>query len=109
MNITKFRQDLQSGMTIEETCQKHHVTFQQAITVLHANHTRKLRSRNKTHEVVEHHIQRNNGYMVRKRINGKQTYFGRYKTMETAVIVRDYLDEHGWNKENLKRIQEKIR
>lgn len=38
------------------------------------------------------------GYRISKKFNGKQKSFGRYPTVEEAVIERDRLIENGWVK-----------
>lgn len=38
------------------------------------------------------------GYRISKKFNGKQKSFGRYPTIEEAVIERDRLIENGWVK-----------
>lgn len=40
----------------------------------------------------------NGGFRITKRINGKQEYFGTYKTMDEAIKVRDTLIKNGWKK-----------
>ena len=113
MNIKAFQNDLQNGLSIEECCNKHHVTLEYAFKVIHKwqidkNKKQKRTRKQEKYPTVESNIQRNHGYMVRKTINGKQQYFGRYPTLETARTVRDYLEENGWNKENLQKIKERI-
>lgn len=39
-----------------------------------------------------------NSFQVVKRINGKQEYFGSYKSLEEAIKVRDELIKKGWKK-----------
>ena len=41
---------------------------------------------------------RNEAYRVQKRVNGKTTYFGRYKTREEAEERVRELEENGWKK-----------
>lgn len=44
------------------------------------------------------HIFKNrNKYMIMKRVNSKNEYFGRFDTLEEAKIYRDFLEEHDWD------------
>lgn len=38
-------------------------------------------------------------YYIKKTITGQQYIFGYYNTKNAAIRVRDYLEEHNWNKE----------
>lgn len=111
--VKAFQNDLQNGLSIEECCNKHNVTLEYAFKVIHKwqmkqNKKQKRTRKQEKYPTVESNIQRNHGYMVRKTINGKQQYFGRYKTLTEARQVKAYLEKHGWTQENLKRVKEMI-
>ena len=114
MNIREFQQDLNNGMTIEEACCKHKVTFQQAFNILHykdVNKDKINRRRNPKGNCGEPYIrydEKSGTYMLRKKVNKKFTYFGRYKTLEDAVLVRDYMMTHGWYKNRLNSIRKEL-
>lgn len=38
------------------------------------------------------------GFIIQKRINGTNKYFGIYKTLEEAIVVRDKLEANNWEK-----------
>jgi hypothetical protein len=39
-----------------------------------------------------------NEYCIQKTVDKELLYFGRYKTLEDAIKVRDYLEKYGWSK-----------
>lgn len=43
----------------------------------------------------------NNAYNIIKSVHNKQEYYGRYNTLEEAVLVRDKLKEFNWDKDRL--------
>lgn len=109
--LTEFQQDLREGMTINDALIKHELTFKQACDTLHGYRIRRKKQPNNHCDsfTKEKYITYNRKkYLVRKNTNGKERYYGRYTTLEEAVIVRDYLEEHGWTKHNLKVIKERL-
>lgn len=42
-------------------------------------------------------------YHIQKHINRKLVYFGRYPTLEDAIIARQYFEEHDWNPEDVSK------
>ena len=47
-------------------------------------------------------------YRVSKVIQGTKTHFGLYDDMETAVYVRDKLEENNWSPQTYKKIREEL-
>lgn len=44
------------------------------------------------------HFQKSTGnYFISKKVEGVQTHFGTYSTLEEAINYRDYFIEHNWN------------
>ena len=116
MNIREFQQDLNQGMTIEDACRKHKVTFKRAFEILHYKDVNKdkikrptpRRPLGNTGEPYIRYDEKSGTYMLRKKVNKKFTYFGRYKTLEDAVQVRDYMMTHGWYKHRLDSIRKEL-
>lgn len=51
----------------------------------------------KTKDKPNRYITKNgSGYRIKKSINGHETSFGSYKTLEEAIVVRDALEENNW-------------
>ena len=94
-----FQYDLKNGLTIDEACQKHDVTLKYAFENLPkaARMPKRIRNRrsNSRQYIIEHHGK----YVLRKAIEGKTEYFGRYDKITDAVKVREYCKKHGWRKE----------
>ena len=110
--VLDFQNDLQKGMTIEHALQKHNLTLQTVWQELH--YTPRGTIKQKQHKkqqtnTGEKYITKNGGkYLVRKTVNKKYKYFGRYDTLEDAVLVRDWMCEHDWNKSRLKALRRRL-
>lgn len=50
----------------------------------------------------------NGKYVIQKSINGKSSYFGTYKSLKTAQLVRNELIKCNWDKKQLNKIKNKI-
>ena len=108
MTLTEFQQDLRDGMTIHDALVKHELTFNEAVRYLHGyvKPKQKRNTRRKT-GTGEKYITYNQGkYLIKRRVNGKEQYFGRYNTLEDAVKMREYCEEHGWYKHRVKGYRE---
>lgn len=46
--------------------------------------------------------------LYKKRVKDKDVYYGAYKTLEDAIKVRDYFEEHGWLKNNVDKVCEVV-
>ena len=113
MNLITVRNDLQKGLTIEETCLKYNISFQEMFTMFHGYErnqvslptpkcTRVTRS-------PEHYIYiRDNTYAVRKQIKGKTKIFGTYNSIEDAIKVREALKIDGWHQTHVDQICDKL-
>ena len=103
MGIEEFQQDLRDGMSLEKALTKHNLSFKEAVDVVHKPITKSIRKRKPYHKrnlyrnVDKNIAQRGDAFYLRKLINGKHTWGGSYNTLEEALKVRNYLDEHGWN------------
>ena len=98
----KFQEDLQNGMSIEDACTKHQISFKEAFENMERPHIRGHRtvSQMKTQRKSrsgEQYIQRiKKRYCIYRKINGKHMYFGAYSTLRDAVKIRDCLVKEGW-------------
>ena len=102
--------DLRAGLTLEETLTKHSTNLREIFKDFHDypqyRRPRKPKKKTITKREEWRYIQptRFNSYSVRKTSNGKQSYYGCYKTFEDAKKVREALIADGWNKEHLPQI-----
>ena len=116
MNIREFQDDLNNGMSISDACCKHKVSFKRAFEILHFKDTNQDKRKRPTPrrplgncgEAYIRYDEKSGTYMLRKKVNKKFTYFGRYKTLEDAVLVRDYMMTYGWRKNRLKSIRKEL-
>ncbi len=111
--LSKFRQDLQAGMTISEACTKHNITLHEAFQQIRNRNYEKKNRRywgGKETSTGQTYISRTSKgtYFIRKTVNGKYRHFGTYRTLEDAVLVRDYLIKHGWYHQRLNSICKKL-
>lgn len=109
--MQQFQEDLRKGMTIQEACTKYGITLDYAFKHMPKTKTRKRnrkitkkqgrprRHKNKIPYIScnEKNITCRYGkYFLRKRIRNKERVYGTYETLEDAVKIRDYCNEHGW-------------
>ena len=109
MNRSLLREDLKK-LSIEEVCEKHKLSFGEVVEIMAKNQPRKPKKRKMGyHSTGERYISYyNKRYMLRRRINGKFRSFGGYMTLEDAIKMRDYLDEHGWHSKRVPNIRKKL-
>lgn len=107
MNIREFQSDLHH-MTLEQALIKHNTNLKTVFHILHYKDTAQGKKGGNTGEMYIRYDEKSKSYMLRKNVNGKYTYFGRYKTLEDAVRVRDYMMTHGWYRHRLKSIRKKL-
>lgn len=115
IDIIGFQQDLLDGMTINDACLKHEISFKEAVMLAHGQPSRKTKKvrHKKNHRGVtvspaQYIYIRNNTYAVRKSVNGKMKMFGTYNSMEDAIRMRDALKADGWHQTHVDRICEKL-
>ena len=115
--LQKFQTDLQCGMSIDEACRKHKISFKYACDNLPRAYGKRKRNypanrkpAQKPRRPVQKEkyiMERNGHYYLRKYMKtskkkrGKGVAFGTYKSMEDAVKVRDYCIEHGWKQHSI--------
>ena len=104
--MKEFQEDLRNGMTLEDALKKYGLTFGEAV-----HQCNRLTSPVGTRHQKYHHIYRNakkHEFKVERQIN-KKRYTIVVMGLENAVTVRDYLDTHGWNSENVEYVKRKVR
>ena len=96
MNTNKIRQQLQNGTTIQEVCQQYHISFKELCNLfLSRGCTTDKSSTGKLY------ISFNQGrYILRK--NG--VHYGSYRSLDDAVLVRDYMIMNGWYRSRLDNV-----
>ena len=111
VNISELKKDMRSYMTIEEVLQKHSVSFADAVRLCSKTQSRKPNGKGKPQRVYERTdaekiYKYGRKFVIKKKVDGKQRWFGSYKTIEDAVKVRDYMNENGWEHTKVKAIRE---
>lgn len=102
MELDDLQDDIRNGMKLEDALIKHNLTLKDAFDMVHKPLTVKTRKKPYRRPNVYKHIEKSisrkgDAYHVRKHINGKTVWGGAYSSLEDARLVRDFLDEHGWN------------
>ena len=102
--VITFQNDLRNGMTLEDALQKHGLSFKEACILCHKTTSIRGTRNGEYHHIYKHFDGR---FRVSREVN-KKRYTVMVGTLENAVIIRDYLDMHGWNEENVKYVKEKL-
>ena len=90
-----IRYDLRNGNTIEEVCQKYHLTFAELVDTMMFHdqpHIKQGKTSKKSRYIRKYHGS-GHYYIVRG-----STHYGTYKSFNDAVKIRDWLSRHGWDK-----------
>ena len=106
--LKAFQNDLQDGMTLEDACRKHQISFKYACDNMGKIQKKKIRPRNTSSTYAGEYIQERNGkYFVRKyvpsckRKNSSTVMFGTYNSLEDAIKMREHCKKHGWKKRSV--------
>ena len=115
-----FREDLRSGMSINEACSKYHCSFEEAFKNM-SNHRRKPKRVKKVKKVknpIQYTPKKYIGcletgsgdkyYTIRKSIKGTTKVFGTYCSLDDALRVRDELIRIGWKQRSVDAICERL-
>ena len=98
-NEETIRKQLKDGVSIDDVCRKHSLTFKQLLDILRF-YDNPVRTR-KHRKGWTHISQTPQGSFI---ITKDSTHYGTFNTLRDAQRVRDYFREHGWNKNKLDKI-----
>lgn len=102
-NEETIRKQLQDGVSIDEVCRKHSLTFKQLLDILRF-YDNPVRTRN--HRKGWTYIsQTSQGSFI---ITKDSTHYGTFNTLRDAQKVRDYFREYGWCKDDLDKACESV-
>lgn len=95
-----FREELRdTNLSLDELLRKHQLSLESAFM---EHKPVGEGGQRRTHCTPYLNIRREGRvYIIRKRIKAKDMYYGRYNSLEEAVMVRDKLIEFNWDKERL--------
>ena len=103
--LRQFQWDLQDGMSIEDACRKHQISFKEACDNMPKIQKKKIKPRNTSPTYASEYIQERNGkYFVRKYVpstkqkKSSTVMFGTYNSLEDAIKMREHCKKHGWKK-----------
>ena len=96
MNSKKIRSQLQSGMTIDQVCHEHQITFPELLRLMsklgnEKKNKKEFHSRPTGQLYISEHYGK---YIIRK----NKKHFGTYRSLEDAVRVRDWFMCQRWDK-----------
>ena len=95
--LQAFQNDLQDGMTIEDACTKHQISFKYACDNMGKIYKKKILPKKASCTFASEYIQTRNGkYFLRKYLNGSTKMFGTYNSLSDAVRMREHCKEYGW-------------
>jgi hypothetical protein len=97
--MTEFRNDLKSGMTIDEALVKHNLTLKEAFDRM-LNDIAFSTAHHKEPQYIERHGDK---FAIRKSVEGVQTFFGVYTHHRDAVKVREMCKRYGCIQENINK------
>ena len=113
VNIKEFQEDVKN-MSIEECCKKHQISFSKITQILIANKKGRIATENLNHNKEnpnKYITSRGNRYFIQKQIDKERLYFGMFRTIEDARLVRDGLVECDWDSTQFENIlkQKKVK
>ena len=102
-NEETIRNQLKDGVSIDDVCRKHSLTFKQLIDILRF-YDNPVRTR--THRKGWTYIsQTSQGSFI---ITKDSTHYGTFNSLRDAQRVRDYFREYGWCKDDLDKACESV-
>lgn len=105
--LLEFQEDLKKGMSIEQACETHDISFRDAVIHMPppprpVYPKKRERKSPKTLGTVVKYVRLCSGkYYLSRNINKKYVAFGIYYSLEDAVKVRDYCEEKGWKQRKI--------
>jgi hypothetical protein len=89
-----IRKALRNGDSIDQVCQDYKISFPDLIKLMGAYGSENKKKRTLSHTGEQYIRKYGKGYVVRK----KNKYFGKYRTLEDAITIRDWFICHRWDK-----------
>ena len=102
-NEETIRNQLKAGVSIDDVCRDHQLTFKELIDILRF-YDNPVRTR-KRRKGWTHISQTPQGSFI---ITKDSQHFGTFNSLRDAQRVRDYFREYGWNKDLLDTICERL-
>jgi len=103
MTPSEIQEDLKSGTTIAEVCSKNDITFKELCQMFHG-----YAKKGRPLGLPMYICRDKRKYMIRKKIKGKEKYYGTYDTIEDAVKVRNELMKYGWYQSRVPAIRKRL-
>lgn len=91
-NSKNIREALRNGDSINQVCHDYNITFPELLKKMSSYGSGKTHTM--THTGERYIMKHRETYVIRK--NNK--YFGTYRTLSDAVVIRDWLMSHRWDK-----------
>ena len=95
MDEETIRNQLKQGISIDDVCREHGLTFESLINIMR---TYDNPIRRKTSKGMAFIYRMPNGHYS---VSKCSKHFGTYKTLRDAQKIRDWMLRHGWNKSQL--------
>ena len=102
--MQNFQDDLRNGMGLDDALCKYNLTLKEAFEAFPG--TLRKGPNNRYHSGKLYITKRDGKFYIRKTINGKNLHFGTYHSLDDAIQIRDYFQEHGWDKSKLDEVCE---
>ena len=109
MNYIQIQEKLRNGMSIDEVCKKHHITFKELCDHFHGYQRNQQNRENlKSTKGEKYILIRNNRYALHKNVKGQTIMFGTYNTLEDAIRMREALTKDGWHQTHVDKLCEEL-
>ena len=102
--MQNFQDDLRNGMGLEDALCKYNLTLKEAFEAFPG--TLRKGPNNRYHSGKLYITKRDGTFYIRKTVNGKHLHFGTYRSLADAIKIRDYFQEHGWDKSKVDEVCE---
>ena len=103
MNLEEIRSKLRTGHTIDEVCQEYTITFKELVDYMFELGAEKGYKFHRKHDGREGGYKRSGHLYISERdgkyfIRHAGNWFGTYKSLEDAILIRDWFITHRWDK-----------
>ena len=107
--LKAFQNDLQDGMTLEDACRKHQISFKYACDNMGKIYTKKILPKKESNTFASEYIQTRNGkYFLRKYLRGSTKMFGTYNSLNDAIRMREHCKRYGWKQQSVDKYCEEL-